>query len=109
MDKIKELINISVDDLTVAPKWIMDIIKKEYKDDNKLIHINGWSVSRQDGMLEYEVYAMCFASTFNSMHIYKVHKWANMDEVYIAMTWVDTDELKTYMKELEEVVFDGKY
>ena len=105
MDRIKEIINVSVDDLTVAPKWVTDIIDKERMNKNKLLHINGWSISLPDGTIEYEVYAMCFASTYTSMHIYKVHKWTGMDEPSTAMTWVDTDELKTYLKKMEGVSF----
>lgn len=100
----KHTILISVDDLSKAPSWVMEVIAREKEGNNKLIDINGYAMKSEDGFIVYEVFALCFASTFSTMNIYKVVKWADMDAT-VEKVWVCTDELREYLKKIEGVSF----
>lgn len=109
MDLTKEIIDISLSTWETAPDWIEQIVEKERKEKNKLIHIDGYSMSKPDGEIEYEVYSLCFATTFTCMHIYKVYKYTNNDSPYIDYVWVSCDELKTYLDAIKGVSFNEFY
>lgn len=108
----KRIILDSVGDLSKAPSWIMEIVNKEKEENNKLININGYVMETEDGLIVYEVFALCFAHTFSTMNIYKAVKWhtsglAIENETIIDKVWVSVDELKLYMEEIKEVSFSG--
>lgn len=100
----KQTIPINVDDLGKAPSWVMEIIAREKEANNKLIDIDGYAMKMEDGFIIYEVFALCFASTFSSMNIYKAVKWFDMDAT-VEKVWVFTDELRKYLKKMEGVSF----
>jgi hypothetical protein len=109
MDLTKEIIGISLSTWETAPDWVKRVIEKEYREKNKLIHINGYSMSKPDGEIEFEVYALCFASTFTSMKVYKVYKFTVQENPYIDYVWVDCNELKTYLDAIKGVSFNEFY
>jgi hypothetical protein len=103
MDYIREIIPVSVDDYNKVPYWVRDIIDKEHREKDKLIHIDGWSMRKPDGEMEFETYSLCFAATLTSMRIYKASKWLGKDEPNVNMVWLDTGEINTYLRAMERV------
>lgn len=109
---MKEEIAISLDCLENAPEWVTQRIEIERKEKNKLIHISGYSVSRPDGEIEYEVYSLCFATTHTNMRICKITKWFNtwdIDNLKECIVWVNCEELREYLKAIEGVDFNEFY
>ena len=109
MDLTKEIIDISLSTWETAPYWVKQVIEKERREKNKLIHIDGYSMSRPDSEIEYEVFCLCFASTLTCMRVYKTYKFTTQDKPYVDYIWLDCNEMKTYLDAMKGVSFNEFY
>ena len=109
MDLTKEIIDISLSTWESAPDWVKQVIEREHKERNKLIHIDAYSMSKPNGEIEYEVFCLCFASTHTCMRVYKVYKFTTQDKPYVDYIWLDCNEIKTYLEAMRGVSFNEFY
>ena len=107
MDTVKVPMEIDKDHLETAPDYIRQILDKEAKDNNILLHIEGESYCYPDGEDLYDLYTLVFASTMTGLNIYKVSKWVDMPP-RINFVWLFKDEADKYFDLLKGVDWIGE-